>query len=69
MSEQEYKPLTEAERLELANQLFREFYVQCFWHLKPDLQITNDFLPLVIRGLKNHGGRRGMLAADQLERQ
>jgi hypothetical protein len=53
-------------RLELANQLFREFYAACFWHLRPDLVITEEQLPLVIRGLRTHGGRRGLVAAARL---
>ncbi len=58
---------TLAERLHLANQLFREYYSACFWHMKPDLLITPAFLPLVIKGLKAHGGRKGLLAAARLE--
>lgn len=51
---------------ELAQQLFREFYAQCFWHWKPDLQVTDDVVPRIIDGLKRHGGRKGLLAAAQL---
>jgi hypothetical protein len=54
-------------RTELARRLFREFYAGCFWHLKPDLVVTEDMIPIIIRGLRTHGGRRGLLAAVQLE--
>lgn len=53
-------------RAELANRLFREFYAVCFWHLKPDLVVTEDLIPLIIEGLRKHGGRSGMLAAARL---
>src|SRR5262245_25429444 len=53
-------------RLELANRLFHEFYAVCFWHLKPDLVVTEALIPLIVAGLRKHGGRRGMLAADRL---
>jgi len=55
-----------AARLQLANRLFREYYTACFWHLKPDLTITEETLPLVIKGLRTHGGRAGMLATAEL---
>ena len=58
-------PIAEARR-ELANRLFREFYSSCFWHHRPDLLITEESIPLVIKGLRSHGGKKGLLAADQL---
>jgi hypothetical protein len=53
-------------RLELAQRLFQEFYCQCFWHYRPDLPITEARIPLVVKGLRAHGGRKGLLAAAQL---
>jgi hypothetical protein len=53
-------------RLELARRLYREFYAACFWHLKPDLVVTDEMIPIIIRGLRTHGGRAGLLAASQL---
>jgi len=50
-----------------ARQLFREFYAACFWHLKPDLTITEATIPTIIRELRRHGGRRGMMAAAELK--
>jgi hypothetical protein len=54
------------ERLELANRLYREFYGRCFWYCRPELVITEEFIPLVVRGLRTHGGRRGFLRAEQV---
>ncbi len=54
-------------RVELANQLYREFYTVCFWHMKPDLQITEAMIPLMLKGLRTHGGWRGLLAAERLK--
>lgn len=58
------RPLTE--KLVLARRLYREFYTLCFWHYRPDLPITEDKIPLVVKELRSHGGRRGFLAAAQL---
>ncbi len=52
--------------IELARQLYREYYARCFWHLKPDLVVTESTLPIIIKGLCAHGGRRGMLAAARI---
>jgi hypothetical protein len=59
-------PLTPQEQLELANRLFREFQTQCFWHCPRDLVITQDLIPLVVNGLRKHGGRRGFILAEKL---
>jgi|GEM_PF-4351916 len=49
------------ERLELAKQLYREYHARCFWHSPRDLIITEDLIPFVAKGLRNHGGRRGFI--------
>jgi hypothetical protein len=54
------------EKVELANRLFKEFYTSCFWHMRPDLVVTESMIPLIVKGLRTHGGRRGFLAAAQL---
>jgi len=54
--------------LELARQLFDEYYAQCLWHWKPDLVITAAMIPAIVRGLCTYGGRKGMLAAAKLQR-
>ena len=54
-------------RIELARRLYREFHSACFWHLKPDLVVTEETIPVIVRGLRTHGGRRAVLAAAQLE--
>jgi hypothetical protein len=58
--------LTLGERLELANQLYREFHTQCFWHSPRDLVITEELLPFVVKGLRAHGGRRGFILSGKL---
>ncbi len=55
------------DRLELANQLFREFRTRCFWHSPSDLVITAELIPFVVKGLRAHGGRRGFLLAAKLQ--
>ena len=49
-----------------AQELFRRFHAQCFWHYDPDLEIDPDNLRLVIDGLRKYGGREGFLLADEL---
>ncbi len=58
--------LTPAERLELANQLYREFHTRCFWHAPRDLVITEDLVPFVVKGLRTYGGRRGFILSGKL---
>ena len=55
-----------ADRLALANALYREYHTRCFWHCPRDLTITEELLPLVVKGLRSHGGRRGFLLAAKL---
>jgi hypothetical protein len=59
-------PLTLEERLELANRLYREYYTRCFWHCPRDLVITEELLPVVIKGLRMHGGREGFILSGKL---
>jgi hypothetical protein len=58
--------LTPAQRLELANRLFREYHARCFWHCPPDLVITEVLIPLVANGLRMHGGRQGFILSAEL---
>ena len=51
---------------EFAQQLFQEHFARCFWHLKPDLVLTETMIPLIIKGLRIHGGRSEFLAAAKL---
>jgi hypothetical protein len=60
-------PQNDAGRLELANQLFREFRTRCFWHSPRNLVITEELIPFVVKGLRTHGGRRGFLLAEKLQ--
>jgi hypothetical protein len=54
------------ERLALADRLYREFHARCFWHCPRDLVITEDLIPLVVQGLRKHGGRRGFILSGKL---
>jgi hypothetical protein len=59
-------PLTLRERLELANQLYREYHTRCFWHCPRDLVITEELIPMVVKGLRLHGGRKGFILSAKL---
>lgn len=62
----DFTPGDLVERLALANQLYRDYHTRCFWHCPPDLEITAELLPMVIKGLRTHGGRRGFFLAAKL---
>jgi hypothetical protein len=62
----EQKEQERTARLTLARRAFKEFYAQCFWSYRDDLEITEDFIPFVIRGLREHGGIAGYRVAAQL---
>jgi hypothetical protein len=52
-------------RLELARKAFKEFYAQCFWSYREDAEITENKIPFIVRGLREHGGLPGyQMAAD-----
>jgi hypothetical protein len=53
-------------RLELAQKAFKEFYAQCFWSYREDAEITEEKIPFVIRGLREHGGLAGYRIAAEL---
>jgi hypothetical protein len=53
-------------RLELARKAFKEFYAQCFWSYREDVEITEEKIPFVIRGLREHGGLAGYRTAAEL---
>ena len=53
-------------RLNLAQQAFRDFHAICFWSYRSDLEITEDQLPFVIRGLRKYGGHKGYKIAAEL---
>jgi len=53
-------------RLGRAQEIFRQYYAQCFWHYSPMLEVNEANISLVIQGLKKYGGKSGLLLADEL---
>ena len=53
-------------RLALARQAFKDFYAQCFWSYREDLEITEEKIPLVVQGLREQGGHAGYRVAAEL---
>jgi hypothetical protein len=53
-------------RLELARNAFKEFSALCFWSYRRDLEITEETIPFVIRGLRHYGGHKGYRIAAEL---
>ena len=60
------RDLSDEQRIALASEAFREFYAQCFWYLREDLEITPANIEEIARGLRKHGGRRGFRLAAKL---
>lgn len=53
-------------RVREAKRAYRTFYAQCFWQMRPDLKITLNDIPEIVRGLRQHGGRQGFILAAKL---
>jgi hypothetical protein len=53
-------------RVALAQRAYREYHSQCFWSYRPDLIITEDKIPFVMRGLRKYGGHRGYKIVAEL---
>lgn len=62
----ETKPLRREERLELARKAYKEFYAQCFWSYREDLEVTEELIPFIIRGLRRNGGHAGYRVVARL---
>jgi hypothetical protein len=60
-------PRSLEERLSLAKELYRAYHTRCFWHCPPELEITEDLIPFIVKGLRTHGGRRGFILASRLK--
>ena len=55
-----------ASRLREARNAFDMFYAQCFWYWRKDKPITEADIPEIARGLRQYGGRQGLLLAEKL---
>ena len=53
-------------RVREARKIFRAFHAQCFWFMRPDLHVTVEDIPELVRGLRQNGGRQGFLLAARL---
>jgi hypothetical protein len=53
-------------RVREARRAFRRFHARCFWFMRPDLHVTLDDIPEIVRGLQSHGGREGFFLANKL---
>ena len=53
-------------RVREARKIYRAFYAQCFWFMRPDLRVTISDIPELVRGLRQNGGRQGFLLAAKL---
>lgn len=53
-------------RIAEAQRAYRDFHAQCFWSYRPDLVITEDDIPFVVRELRRNGGHKGYKIAAEL---
>ncbi len=53
-------------RVREARRAFRDYHPQCFWYLRPDMQVTLGDIPEIARGLRRNGGRKGFLLAARI---
>ena len=53
-------------RVREARRAFLDYHAQCFWYLRPDMQVTLGDVPEIVRGLRRNGGRKGFLLAARL---
>lgn len=53
-------------RVREARKIFQAFHAQCFWFMRPDLRVTVDDIPELVRGLRQNGGRQGFFLAAKL---
>jgi hypothetical protein len=58
--------LTEDARLLLAQKVFADYYLLCFWSMPEDFVVTAENLGLVIDGLRLSGGHQGWKLARAL---
>jgi hypothetical protein len=59
-------PLSKEEKLRRAQEAYREYSTRCFWFMDEALVVTEENLPLIIEGLKLHGGHKGWKLAHDL---
>lgn len=53
-------------RVALAQQLFEQFYAECFWHMPPTFRVRAGDIPVIVKNLRTHGGRSGFFASASL---
>ena len=56
----------EVVRIREARLAFRQYHAQCFWFMREDMQISATDIPEIAKGLRLHGGHRGMELAERL---
>jgi len=55
-----------AEKIALAQQVYREFHARCFWFMRRDAEIVAEEIPYLCERLRADGGRRGFKIAAEL---
>lgn len=58
---------TREQRLARAQRAFREHFADCFWSSDPAMEITEEYIPFVIAGLRKNGGHKEWCEAQALQ--
>jgi hypothetical protein len=58
--------LSMAEKLGLAREAYRKYYIQCFWFMRENIEIGPDDLGIIAKGLRSHGDRQAFIIAGRL---
>jgi hypothetical protein len=58
--------LSMAEKLALAREAYRKYYIQCFWWMREDIEIGPEDLLTIAKGLRSHGDRQAFIIAGRL---
>lgn len=48
-------------------QIFQQYHARCFWHIRKDLEVTRENIPIIQEGLRKYGGLEGLRLAEELE--
>src|SRR2546422_10449343 len=68
VSESEKLELDRVRRVDLARKAFKEYFALCFWSSNPNMEIHEEHIPFVIRGLRHYGGHTGYRVAPAVFR-
>ena len=55
------------EVLKEVQKIFSEMHTRCFWYMRSDVKLTVEHIPIILGGLRLHGGHKGYQRARDIE--